>query len=312
MSPSSLSSYVPVEWSVAHRLVCRRDRTRVVRVAMRARPGEDGGDRLHPARAALPHIRKERLRGLRAAGQGSEMSDSLWEKLLVLAAFAVAVCFAVAGAHKVFFEHESLVARPEAAAVEATPPSSDVAAAVVSPETSARRSEAVAAAPTEADRHDCAAMRGTRLRTQGERRWYIDNCLFVARRAQQTAVAGGAAHGRAVPTVAAADEVRTLLRAAGFSLDEATPSRSALEYQATPPPWLSSHNAIGMAVDWMTSNSPVDLIVAPADCNAIWLNGHFVVTCPVGLGGCSGERCEAVLSFCVFSSEPLVVPDLSC
>jgi hypothetical protein len=154
-------------------------------------------------------------------------------------------------------------------------------------------------------------MRGTRLRTRGERRWYIDNCLFVARRAQQAAAASAPSRGQD-GTVRPGDEWRSLLRAAGFSLDEATPSRSALEFQATPPPWLSGQNAVGMAIDWMTSNSPVELLVAPGGCNAIWLNGHYVVTCAVGLGGCSGERCEAVLSFCVFSSEPVVVPDLSC
>jgi hypothetical protein len=66
-----------------------------------------------------------------------------------------------------------------------------------------------------------------------------------------------------------------------------------------------------MAVDWMRDNSPVDLIVYEEGCNAVWLNGHWVVTCPVGLAGCTGERCEAVLSFCVFS-DPVVLPDLSC
>jgi hypothetical protein len=84
-----------------------------------------------------------------------------------------------------------------------------------------------------------------------------------------------------------------------------------VEVRATPPAWLSGHNAISLATDWMTSNSPVALVVEPAGCNAIWLNGHWVVTCRVGLAGCTGERCEASLSVCVFS-DPVVVPDLSC
>jgi hypothetical protein len=240
------------------------------------------------------------------------MSEGLWEKLLVVAACAIGLAFAVAGAHKVFFEEAAPADSPALEFIEQAPPSSDVAGAVASPESIVPqpRGEPVAAPPEEPDRQDCEAMRGTRLRTRGERRWYIDNCLFVARRAQQTAAADEAR--RRDGPVLIDDEWRTLLRAAGFSLEETPPNRSAIELNATPPPWLSSHNAIGMAIDWMVGSSPVELLVAPEGCNAIWLNGHFVVTCRVGLGGCTGARCEAVLSFCVFSSEPLVVPDLSC
>jgi hypothetical protein len=101
------------------------------------------------------------------------------------------------------------------------------------------------------------------------------------------------------------------LETAGISL-RAPENRSAIGVGDSPPAWLSPHNAIGLGLDWIDANAPVRLTAGEHDCNAIWINGHWVVTCSVTLAGCSGAHCVASLSLCVFAEEPIVVPDLRC
>jgi hypothetical protein len=66
------------------------------------------------------------------------------------------------------------------------------------------------------------------------------------------------------------------------------------------------------ATDWISNDSPMILTVEPPGCTAIWLNGHWSVSCLVRLAGCTGTTCVASLSLCVFASDPVVLPDRLC
>jgi hypothetical protein len=158
----------------------------------------------------------------------------------------------------------------------------------------------VAPTPVHIDRQDCAALRNVHDRTRSERVWYIENCMFLSRK--------GVAP-RQVESVSA--DVLEDLRAAGFSLEQPSTQRSP-DANATPPPDLTSSVAVQKAVDWIPDNTPVAVTVLAGACTPIWLNGHWVVTCNVGIDGCTVAPCEAVLSVCVFPTEPVLVPDLLC
>jgi hypothetical protein len=149
---------------------------------------------------------------------------------------------------------------------------------------------------TRPDRQDCDALRGVHDRTRSERQWFIDNCMFLSKKQP----------AKSKPWTAQ-------LQAAGFSLgDQPAPRRSALEADTTPPPTLTRQVAIGEATHWITNDSPVSLSIESDGCNAVWLNGHWVVTCSVRLAGCQGESCVASLSLCVFATDPAIVPDQLC
>jgi hypothetical protein len=159
--------------------------------------------------------------------------------------------------------------------------------------------------PVHVDRQDCSVLRGRHDRTRSERQWYIDNCLFLSRKARDAGL---------IPNrdIQPNPNFEAQLQAAGFSLDETPPRRSAGQAGATPPPELTASVAVMKAVDWIPDNTPVTVSLAPADCTPIWLNGHWVVTCDVTLEGCSYQYCVASLSVCVFPTEPAIVPDLYC
>ena len=228
----------------------------------------------------------------------------MWERLLLLSAIVIACSLGVAGAYgfvgKQFRDHS---ADAQTAAVQTQADeqlTSEVAAAERTPirqtQRQTQRPARAAATAAPADRTDCAAMRGTKLRTRAERQWVIDNCLFLSRGNAQRAV------HQAAPTTATRARPTT-----------PAPHQPASIATATPPsPQLTRSAAIARAADWLTLSSPVDYAVDPAACTAIWLNDHWVVTCQVSLTGCSGAQCAASVSLCVFGSRPMIVADSRC
>ena len=234
-----------------------------------------------------------------------EMSDSLWEKLLLVAACVIAVSLAVAGARREFFHHSPDAASTTVQSGGAVQPteqsSSDVAGVAATPVRKVPQRVQAEPTATPPARTGCDALRGVHDRTRVERQWFLDNCMFLSRRAAQASTPA--------PPEA---RWRAILQAAGFSLAEPAPSRSATEMDATPPAWLSAPAAIDMASSWLMANSPVAVTIDPSACIPIWINGHWVVTCDVHLTGCSGPLCVASLAMCVFTSDPMVVPDLRC
>lgn len=227
----------------------------------------------------------------------------MWDRLLPLVACGVAGALLVAGVlgyERKSAHHEAAAtsfvgAQPTATSVTAaTPRTSNVAAAVRAPAQSKPRKAKATATPTPLPRTSCAELRSVHDRTRAERQWFIDTCLFAARRTPQ-----------ATPQALA-----SLLRAQGLGVSAAGNGRSASS--ATPPPWLTNAVAVAEAVAWMESQAPLAFIADDQTCVPIWLNGHWVVTCQVSLAGCSGPQCVASLSLCVFSTEPLIVTDPNC
>ena len=228
----------------------------------------------------------------------------MWERLLLLAALLIASSLGVAGAYgfvgKQFRDHS---ADAQTAAVQTQADeqlTSEVAAAERTPirqtQRQTQRPARAAATAAPPDRTDCAAMRGTKLRTRAERQWVIDNCLFLARKNPQ------AAANRAAPTTATRARPTT-----------PSPRQPASIATATPPsPQLTRSAAIANAVQWLALSAPMDYGVGPEDCTAVWLNDHWVVTCQVRLTGCSGAQCAASVSLCVFGSHPVIVADSRC
>jgi hypothetical protein len=232
-----------------------------------------------------------------------DVRDGLWEKVFVVVGCVVAVSLAFAGARKEFSHHSPNAAGASVQSVQAVQTteqlSSDVAGVAATPVRKVRqRAQArvkAPAAPTPVDRTDCSEMRTTHLRTRAERQWFIDNCLYLSRKKPQPA-----------------QEWTAQLQAAGFSLAQPTPRRSASEAESTPPPSLTRQVAMSKATDWISNDSPMILTVEPPGCTAIWLNGHWVVSCSVRLAGCTGPTCVASLSLCVFASDPVILPDRLC
>jgi hypothetical protein len=223
----------------------------------------------------------------------------MWDRLLPLVACVVAGVLIVSA----FLGYERRSAQHEAAGMAfvgaqagatsvtgATPRTSNVAAAVRAPARNKPRKTKASATPTPQPRASCTELRSAHDRTRAERQWFIDQCLFAARRTPQA--------------------LASLLRAQGLGVSAAGNGRSASS--ATPPPWLTNVVAVAEAVAWMESRAPLALNAYDQTCVPIWLNGHWVVTCQVSLVGCSGPQCVASLSLCVFSTEPLIVTDPNC
>ena len=229
----------------------------------------------------------------------------MWERLLLLSALLIASSLGVAGAYgfvgKQFRDHS---ADAQTAAVQTQTDeqlTSEVAAAERTPirrtQRQTQRPARAAATAAPPDRTDCAAMRGTKLRTRAERQWVIDNCLFLSRGKAQ------AAANRAAPTTSTRARPTT----------PAPRGQSTPIAAATPPsPQLTRSAAIANAVEWLALSAPMDYGVGPESCTAIWLNDHWVVTCQVSLTGCSGAQCAASVSLCVFGSRPMIVADSRC
>ena len=75
---------------------------------------------------------------------------------------------------------------------------------------------------------------------------------------------------------------------------------------------MTSAAAIDLAAEWISNDSPIAYAFDPQSCTAIWLNGHWVVTCPVMLASCYGAQCAGTLSFCIFLAHPQIMPDGRC
>jgi hypothetical protein len=246
------------------------------------------------------------------------MGDTLWEKALIVGACLIAAAFMAIVAKREFFDSSS---NPPAETAQSTlneegnaadggrevsevAGSSRSASSADEPVSSQRRtSRSRTPTPVPPERHDCALLKGQHDRTRAERRWYIDNCLFLARKAR---AAGAGVEAQAD------NDIVAQLQAAGFTLDESAPRRAVQDAAATPTSDLTADVAVAMAVDWIPANTPVMVSVAAGDCTPIWLNGHWVVTCNVTLEGCAVTYCMASLSVCVFPTEPAVVPDRFC
>jgi len=224
----------------------------------------------------------------------------MWDRLLPLVACGVAgalLVAAVLGYERKSSQHEAAAtsfARAQAPPTSVTGATSNVAAAARAPAQSKPRQTKASATPTPQPRASCAELRSAHDRTRAERQWFIDQCMFTARRTPQ-----------ATPQALA-----SLLYAQGLGVSAAGNGRSAAS--ATPPPWLTNVVAVAEAVAWMESQAPLALNAYDQTCVPIWLNGHWVVTCQVSLVGCSGPQCVASLSLCVFSTEPLIVTDPNC
>jgi len=247
------------------------------------------------------------------------MGDALWEKVLVVAAVVVAAAFLGFAAKRELLDQHTAPSEESVQAVvsdtsdgEMTDTFSDVAGAERSADETTRRVRSArserqrAATPVRSDRESCEELREVHNRTRSERAWYIDNCMFLARKARE------AGQNVAVSAAARAEGVEAQLQAAGFSLEAPGPRRAAAGASAPPPPELTSKVAVSMAVEWIPENTPVIVSLGEDDCTPVWLNGHWVVTCNVTLDGCTFDYCVASLSVCVYPTEPMLVPDLLC
>jgi hypothetical protein len=227
--------------------------------------------------------------------------DTNSDPLIVAAAFLLALTLAAGALYHEFGPRERGRSSSSAGSLAAGTPirTSEVAGVATHPGPSAAAADPkelrVEPESTPVDRRDCTELRLSHLRTRGERQWFVDNCMFLTKRAN-----------------ASSADPRQALLAAGYSLEPHAENRSATGVGTSPPVWLSPQNATGIATDWLMSNSPVQITIGPAECTPIWINGHWVVTCNVTLAGCSGSYCAASLSVCVFSEEPVVVPDAYC
>jgi hypothetical protein len=234
------------------------------------------------------------------------LDSSLRDKGLVLAACAIAGSIfvgAIVGlpwktGHRAQAEASLAASAVQTTpTVQTTPQFSSVVQDAARPPARGGGRQAVAT-PTPTGRTDCDAMRGTFLRTRTERQWFIDHCLFVSRARSQAAAT--APRG-------------TVIRPSGNTPVRPTPV-SLTPLPATPTSFrpMTSAAAIDLVVEWITNDSPVSYYVDPQSCNAIWLNGHWVVTCPVSLMACQGAQCSGTISFCVFAAHPQILSDSRC
>jgi hypothetical protein len=224
----------------------------------------------------------------------------LLEKGLLTAATLIACCLAIAALYNIVRPDRP---RESAGAFEQQGSlSSEVAGAEQSPDPGAapRPREAQprtkrAPTPPHADRTDCDALRGVHDRTKTERQWFLDNCMFLSRKARQ---ANGTAGARSGGERAGSES------SAGLPITQ--------KVMDDPPAWLSNDRAIELTVEWIELSQPIAYYTNPDGCTAVWLNGHYAVTCYAAPMGCAGPLCEGVIAACVFASRPIVVPDARC